>query len=72
MILLVFQDMLWRDMLIYKGRIDLDNCVIKALPDDKGTVNIIMSFMQKFYHFIVKPVMRGHLLGCLNYRFYCK
>ena len=30
------QDLLWRDILIYRGRIDLDQCDIEDMKDGKG------------------------------------
>ena len=32
----LFQDLLWRDLLVYKGCIDLDQCSVELLRDGRG------------------------------------
>ena len=41
------QDLLWRDVMVYKGRIDLDQCDIYPLEDGKGSLSLYKYF--KFY-----------------------
>ena len=33
------QDLLWRDILVYRGRIDLDQCDIEDIKDGKGQIS---------------------------------
>ena len=30
------QDLLWRSLLVYRGRINMDHCVVHHLPDGRG------------------------------------
>ncbi|KAK2167757.1 hypothetical protein LSH36_24g01012 [Paralvinella palmiformis] len=56
------KDLLWRDLLMYKGRIDLDNCIIKALSDDKDPVfNINVKNAIRIYN---KTKGKWYLLYC--------
>jgi len=31
------QDLLWRSLLVYRGRINMDHCVVHHIPDGRGT-----------------------------------
>ena len=31
------QDLLWRSLLVYRGRINMDHCVVHQVPDGRGT-----------------------------------
>ena len=53
------EDLLWRSLLVYRGRINMDHCVVHHVPDGRGRLNQLLTTDYQSFSTVASQPTRG-------------